>query len=537
MDCRQIGADVTFCSVCGAYSSTKLYKLRDRCTGPAQGAALTRLKSFQRLRHPILGYDLKKPHRATDEFLDAVADRGAVRRQLYDAAMTAEPSTGRAATDETLSPEQPESEADEQMGRADASCDDDARGGPEYDEAIHGVYDDDEDVFGHGGELDNGDVHQMRPVPSGQGARDDARLVPLRPSAHHPCGLAQPTATDSMPVIDHGPAESQRADEHKRKRDDVCVLDKLAEGASDASEPRRRVSCKRPALGMTSQSIGNGGVMKIADTGHGESSCGDTPVMGEHGTIVITDNPPAPRTVPLRHVAAAEANGLRAVPRRHAATQPADDDEGQGSEPSKSTADAVAMGHGDISSSTGADCDATDTVASIGDGGGGGHTVRRRISLKRPAMGTAYEERAVLASTSSYGTAENACRAFGDVDRSRACGDGPGGRAMAIADGGATDDADCGPIARHTSAALRIAAVRERVLARCARKTALRDETVPANSGGDESTVTRNEDLSLEVPERRDARGAYARWAWLRRCRRCESLQEEEDVCERATTL
>lgn len=94
---REAGADVTWCAVCGAYSSTKIYKLRGECPGPADKAALTRLRALQNLRHPVLGYRLKKPHRTTDEFMDAMEVRGYERRRLYDEAMRMqddEPSTG-----------------------------------------------------------------------------------------------------------------------------------------------------------------------------------------------------------------------------------------------------------------------------------------------------------------------------------------------------------------------------------------------------------------------------------------------------------
>ncbi len=87
---RQTGADVTWCAVCGAYSSTKLYKLRGKCSGPAEKAALTRLRALQSLRHPVLGYRLKKPHRTTDEMMDAMAARGGERRRMYEEAMRAQ---------------------------------------------------------------------------------------------------------------------------------------------------------------------------------------------------------------------------------------------------------------------------------------------------------------------------------------------------------------------------------------------------------------------------------------------------------------
>ncbi len=84
---RQVGADVTWCSICGAYSSTKVYKLRGECRGPADRAALTRLRALQNLRHPVLGYRLKKPRRMCDGFMEAMAERSWERRRLYQEAM------------------------------------------------------------------------------------------------------------------------------------------------------------------------------------------------------------------------------------------------------------------------------------------------------------------------------------------------------------------------------------------------------------------------------------------------------------------
>ncbi len=92
---RQVGADVTWCSICGASSSNKVYKLRGECTGPADKAARTRLRALQNLRHPVLGYRLKKPYRTTDALMDAMEERGDERRRLYQAALQSKGDDGK----------------------------------------------------------------------------------------------------------------------------------------------------------------------------------------------------------------------------------------------------------------------------------------------------------------------------------------------------------------------------------------------------------------------------------------------------------
>ncbi len=141
---RQGGANVTWCSVCGAYSSTKLYKLGGPCGGPAQSAALTRLRALQELRHPVHGYRLKTPHRMTNLVMQFMVKQAAERRQRYADTMRslpegggggasgrlggAESSVPHAATDRKDVMEQQESEEDV-FGHGAAFSDNDNDGG------------------------------------------------------------------------------------------------------------------------------------------------------------------------------------------------------------------------------------------------------------------------------------------------------------------------------------------------------------------------------------------------------------------------
>ncbi len=176
---RQSGADVTWCGVCGAYSSAKVYKLKGLCTGPAEGAALTRLRSLQRLRHPVLGYRLKTPHRTTDEFMDAMTERGDERRRKYEEAM-------RVGTGDCM-----------QSGDAEPTGDPDPRpeldvhgadSGPHAEPSRHTAGNNDEMdecydeclVFGHGGGLD-----ETQEVHTGYVETDTNAAAPrLVPSGH-----------------------------------------------------------------------------------------------------------------------------------------------------------------------------------------------------------------------------------------------------------------------------------------------------------------------------------------------------------------
>ncbi len=62
----QAGPDVVWCSRCGGYSSTRLYKLAGPCAGHGDPPARTRLARLNALRHPVHGYGLRTPVRLTD---------------------------------------------------------------------------------------------------------------------------------------------------------------------------------------------------------------------------------------------------------------------------------------------------------------------------------------------------------------------------------------------------------------------------------------------------------------------------------------
>ncbi len=212
---RQSGADVTWCSICGAYSSTKLYKLRGECNGPADGAALTRLRSLQALRHPVYGYRLKKPHRACDDFMEAVARRGYERRRMHDAEMQlgATESTAAHSGDADDGPRQEPTgqSVDSPSMRADplghAAVQDrevlytamELHGDLNCESMVgHTSVTDEEDVFGHGGGLDE-DTGEgtrgmrsteyrhdppLRPVLGGHGAEGEVHGMRAVPRGH-----------------------------------------------------------------------------------------------------------------------------------------------------------------------------------------------------------------------------------------------------------------------------------------------------------------------------------------------------------------
>ncbi len=269
---RQMGADVTWCAVCGAYSSAKLYKLKGRCTGPAQGAALTRLRSFQRLRHPVIGYLLKKPHRATDDFLDAAADRGDVRRRMYDDAMRVHSDAGADAAT-YLQPTHIADESMDQGGAVPAGGDNDTVG----TNLGEGIISENEDVFGHGGGLDEEghasvaclevSTDEVRPVPCGHGADGGARLV-LRHSAHRR-GYVGPRVAGQLEdgeQIDALDADECRDDPHDagRKRGRVSAPDRdigtaTSGGAAAGGVVRRRITFKRAENVTTYEATAHGG--------------------------------------------------------------------------------------------------------------------------------------------------------------------------------------------------------------------------------------------------------------------------------------
>ncbi len=454
---RQRGPDITWCSVCGAYSSTKLYKLKGRCMGPATGAALTRLKALRRLRHPVSGYALCTPHRATDEFLDAVADRGAERRRLYDNAFSASTSGAPVAEEGRRLHSSPGSRDD---GSEDGEVGVGVVSEPPLEmDDTKSVFNE-EDVFGHGGALDE-------TPPGDKGCCDSVLAAPLADNAEGTLG-AQTGDGNGSSVVDGT----------------VSYLTEADAGLHDASLPRRRISHKRPALGTPYGHIGvkrrkrderdgyDDGCYVSADWDPAPRMVLYRPIAGAGGESVrtvpvghvasrrvgvesddATDNyhpHPALRAVPLGHAAGTVENGLRAV-LRHAATRPivGDFDEC-----------AVAYKEGgafEVTEAVGVPAAVVDhykpllrAAVDIVDQPSG-----RPGSSTDGAPSTGTQEAIFRAGADGAGTAVASPTAHWHDGRAR-----PGEKRAEFSD--ATESA-----ARRTMAARRIAAVRERVLARC----------------------------------------------------------------------
>ncbi len=151
------GANVTWCGICGAYSSTKLYKLRGRCGGPAGKAALTRLRALQALRHPVLNYKLKRPHRMTDALMRIMVSQAAERRKRYEDMFKA------CGSQDSPAACQGQNEGDTPNVEMHMS--------PEFSPADEGRCDyTEQDVFGHGGDLTNDYDMSQRLELQGHGA-------------------------------------------------------------------------------------------------------------------------------------------------------------------------------------------------------------------------------------------------------------------------------------------------------------------------------------------------------------------------------
>ncbi len=406
---RQGGPDVTWCSVCGAYSSTKLYKLRGRCTGPATGAALTRLKALRGLRHPVLGYVLRKPHRATDEFLDAVADRGDERRRLYDEAFAA----AAAVASPAASGDDP-SHVDVLDGEVHEDC-----GHHDVCGMAEEMRDDDsmnieDDVFGHGGSLDN-ELPRCDNQGSAGAASEIGQAADERGAAE---SLGEPTVAGDERPLEGGDV--------LHASDDTLP--------PESAPPRRRIMRKRPSQGTAYDNC----TVKHRRIGVQEDECGPITAGG-------TDDPD-PRAVPYGHVAGlGEERGKlsRAVPGGHAATQPCIDDGVYGR-------------------------------YSVGDGGETWDEGDRPTAAEGDRDAASVREVAT-SSTSAYTRASAVSKRDADPH-----------------DGSAAE-------LRHRLAADRIAAVRRRVLARCAARGS-RDgdgpgaRIDPAHGGPPCAAVVRSED-------------------------------------------
>ncbi len=141
--------DVVWCSRCGGYSSTKLYKLGTVCSGVLQRAAQDRLNWFNRGRHPVLKHVLSAPVRLTDAVVKALGEGAAKRRAAFNAVLRGDPRLDdrRQTVDQGL--------ADTAAGDGlpHLHPHDDDHGGFPFDDMTD---DFDYDVFGHGGSIDGG---------------------------------------------------------------------------------------------------------------------------------------------------------------------------------------------------------------------------------------------------------------------------------------------------------------------------------------------------------------------------------------------
>ncbi len=137
--------DIVWCSKCGGYSSTKLYKLGTVCSGVLQRAAQDRLGWINRGRHPVHKHLLSPPVRLTDAVIAALGEGAAARKAAFNALLRGEPRQDQGGG--AKSPD---------GGPRQAGDHDDLHDVPHwqlaplYDDPMH---DDDVDVFGHGGGL------------------------------------------------------------------------------------------------------------------------------------------------------------------------------------------------------------------------------------------------------------------------------------------------------------------------------------------------------------------------------------------------
>jgi hypothetical protein len=141
--------DIVWCSKCGGYSSTKLYKLGTVCSGVLQRAAQDRLGWINRGRHPVNKHLLSPPVRLTDAVIAALGEGAAARKAAFNALLRGDPRQDHDSRAEH--PHGGSRQGGVSDGRHDLSQEQSA---PPYDDPTH---DDDLDVFGHGGGLSSDD--------------------------------------------------------------------------------------------------------------------------------------------------------------------------------------------------------------------------------------------------------------------------------------------------------------------------------------------------------------------------------------------
>ncbi len=189
---RATGPDVVWCDRCGGYSSTKLYKLAGTCSGVADLSAQARLASLRNLRHPTLGYRLREPVRLTDPVIAQLKAAGERQRQGF--ARVLRDVLTRSADGGNGDDAQPRG------GRAASSDGQDAPAGVVMNTPYGpmDLDDGDDDIFGHGGGLDNEEA--------GASAAADAPRVPE----------CQPPLPAADSAADHPPHDVQATDPRAR---------------------------------------------------------------------------------------------------------------------------------------------------------------------------------------------------------------------------------------------------------------------------------------------------------------------------------
>ncbi len=152
------GADVVWCSRCGGYSSTKLYKLGGICPGVADPPARTRLMQLSRGRHPTLGYAITHPVRLTDDVIAQLRLAGDRQQADFANVLRGADRQGDEAQRQARPPNQT---GNGQGGRAAGRSADGAHDGSG-----------DEDVFGFGGGFDEDITHPSSSTSGNMRTRD-----------------------------------------------------------------------------------------------------------------------------------------------------------------------------------------------------------------------------------------------------------------------------------------------------------------------------------------------------------------------------
>ncbi len=250
-DPTQLGAlqpDVVWCSRCGGYSSTKLYKLGGSCSGVLQRAAQDRMAWFNRGRHPVGKHLLCAPVRLTDAVVRALGEGAARRRAAFNTLLRGDPRLDdrRQAQSEGIGGA---------VGGAGTATHSETEAHADADAPAHLVVDsvdhlmdiEDHDVFGHGGDLDGAEpTMASAEVKRGwvgggvaSAAADDGASMPQHRGHHHHPHRAAPhdahAAVCSSPPRDHGISTPPGDAVGKRRR----IGDITVEGVStDRSHDR-----------------------------------------------------------------------------------------------------------------------------------------------------------------------------------------------------------------------------------------------------------------------------------------------------------